>query len=665
MELDHWGIPLRWSEPLTESEARGLYLLLEAVDPNDAIVHYPVTINGETHTQENVPYHITMRWGKWNAPKEELVAKVQSALEGLDLSRPRIESLRPEILRGKDGDKEFRVLIIPVTPQLQAVHDALESVFGPDSFPVYKPHITVDDDLWEAIKKQKLLPGDLGVEVQPLEVAMGNAPLETLGESEEEDEEDPDYSNIKSVKELEPLRAELAAAAQKVYDSWGPDEHGNVWCGSQEGPGGICHLIVDEILDVLNKHGFDCMPYSHDTMVHVSTFVKTREGLAEVDIDPYRYETGGGYNWEKIPDVTFDPEDVSISIINKDPASFDEFNEFGESKDFFDSCEIDESVIQLDLPSGLQTKVLKSPTPTQAMNLFKNTKSEAVRYFIAPDYTLYIWDAFDLGHADFMEQMGIEYTSDNYAGAGAFHSALEAYDFAAKFQKKSRRKAPLELQPESSDKKYDASVKGAFDMLTKQKAWIPEAKDDWKSLGIKFREADRKGSLNWDYGVEAVLPSGEVIGSAKFKVNQTGSKFIPIHTRVSDEYQNMGIGTEMYRWMEQTHETPITNKASHQTPAAQEFWARRNKPFGKRTVKKEEAILPEVRENLRGITTTKLKQIQKDHYHNPDTGLELDAAAVDAEILRRAEYRQGKLISKFKRKPAVSVAEPFLPETRK
>jgi len=29
-----------------------------------------------------------------------------------------------------------------------------------------------------------------------------------------------------------------------------------------------------------------------------------------VDIPPYTYETGGGYNWKKIPDVTFDASDI-------------------------------------------------------------------------------------------------------------------------------------------------------------------------------------------------------------------------------------------------------------------------------------------------------------------------------------------------------------------
>lgn len=128
---------------------------------------------------------------------------------------------------------------------------------------------------------------------------------------------------LKPLSDLKKLTPALAKAAQAVYDDWGSDEFGNVWCRFQEGPGGICHLIADEMISVITSHGFDdCTTLSHDSMVHVSVLVKTADGVAEVDIDPYRYETGGGYNWKKIPDVSFEPEDVSIHIINKDPEVF-------------------------------------------------------------------------------------------------------------------------------------------------------------------------------------------------------------------------------------------------------------------------------------------------------------------------------------------------------
>lgn len=156
--------------------------------------------------------------------------------------------------------------------------------------------------------------------IVPLGGKAGWKPERKISESDEND-----HSSLPSVNELKALTREIAKAAQSVYDDWGMTENGIMVCRFEEGSGGICHLIADEIITLLSEKGFDCATLSHDSMVHVSTLVKTAEGLAEVDINPYRYETGGGYNWEKIPDVSFEPEDVVVQIINKDPDSFDQF----------------------------------------------------------------------------------------------------------------------------------------------------------------------------------------------------------------------------------------------------------------------------------------------------------------------------------------------------
>ena len=133
---------------------------------------------------------------------------------------------------------------------------------------------------------------------------------------------------LRPIEELYSIRKELAQVAQSVYDDWGEDEFGNIFCRYQEGPGGICHLISDDIVDFINNRGFDATTLSSDSRVHVSTVVKTMDGMVEVDIDPYRYESGGGYEWEKIPDVQFDPEDISITVIDSDPQSFENYIEY-------------------------------------------------------------------------------------------------------------------------------------------------------------------------------------------------------------------------------------------------------------------------------------------------------------------------------------------------
>ncbi len=160
-------------------------MLLEGIDPNDAIVHFPVKIAGKTHDPEGKPYHITVRWGKWDGTKQELIQKVREAIKGLSTKRPKITEWRPEIFHGKNGDKQFHVLRISIDTHVRELYDALSAVFGPSDFPHYKAHVTVERELWDRINDKMLLPGDIGVQVLPLEVAMGNATLEQLGEDKE------------------------------------------------------------------------------------------------------------------------------------------------------------------------------------------------------------------------------------------------------------------------------------------------------------------------------------------------------------------------------------------------------------------------------------------------------------------------------------------------
>jgi hypothetical protein len=92
------------------------------------------------------------------------------------------------------------------------------------------------------------------------------------------------------------------------------------------------------------------------------------------------------------------------------------------------------SIYKVPLENGLETKVFKNPTPTQARNLYNKTKSQSVRYFGDPDGNLHMWDAHDLTHSDVMEHNGIPDTSDNYAGAGQVNSASDAENIAERFK---------------------------------------------------------------------------------------------------------------------------------------------------------------------------------------------------------------------------------------
>lgn len=118
------------------------------------------------------------------------------------------------------------------------------------------------------------------------------------------------------------LKNDFAKAAQKIYDEW---DEAKI---EELNEGGICQDIADAIADVLNHHGIETGTVSQSIGdQHVYAIAKVEEGVFEIDISPHTYERGGGYHWTKIPDVTFDAGDIRISLIDDDPAKFDELLE--------------------------------------------------------------------------------------------------------------------------------------------------------------------------------------------------------------------------------------------------------------------------------------------------------------------------------------------------
>ena len=147
----------------------------------------------------------------------------------------------------------------------------------------------------------------------------------------------PDFSRVAASKgplyqKLFSIRSEMAQAAQKVYDSWYQDEAG---FDETYGGGGICHDIADAIVSVIYEHIPNVIAGSVNPSCgenHVWTMVALEsedenegededKGMGEgyvVDIPYYAYEKGGGYNWTKIQDVEFSPDDITISFVHPD-----------------------------------------------------------------------------------------------------------------------------------------------------------------------------------------------------------------------------------------------------------------------------------------------------------------------------------------------------------
>lgn len=121
------------------------------------------------------------------------------------------------------------------------------------------------------------------------------------------------------------LMPEFIQAAQKEYDQWEQDEEG--FC-EELGMGGICQDIAEAICRVLSTHGFDCSSVSQQVgEQHVYAVAKAEDGVYEVDIPPYVYETGGGYCWKKIPGVRFDDSCIVVNLLSSDPEDFEKYTE--------------------------------------------------------------------------------------------------------------------------------------------------------------------------------------------------------------------------------------------------------------------------------------------------------------------------------------------------
>jgi hypothetical protein len=119
---------------------------------------------------------------------------------------------------------------------------------------------------------------------------------------------------IKSISELITVLPDLATVAQGVYDQWEQVDGFDVELGS----GGICQDVADAMARRLGEVGFEEVLVVSAAVGenHVFVMALLDDGVYQVDISPYHYETGGGYVWQKRPDVKFSPEMVSFTKVD-------------------------------------------------------------------------------------------------------------------------------------------------------------------------------------------------------------------------------------------------------------------------------------------------------------------------------------------------------------
>jgi len=111
-------------------------------------------------------------------------------------------------------------------------------------------------------------------------------------------------------RRLNSLRTLLAKAAQKVYNSWRPEDEFDDFGG-----GGICDEVSNEMSDVIYSYlkiEADIQEGGHQGDDHAWLIVSKGNEAYGVDIPSRVYETGGGYSWQKIPGIRISPRHVNI-----------------------------------------------------------------------------------------------------------------------------------------------------------------------------------------------------------------------------------------------------------------------------------------------------------------------------------------------------------------
>lgn len=115
------------------------------------------------------------------------------------------------------------------------------------------------------------------------------------------------------------LREDLILVSQKVYDEWNQNEHGY---DEYYGSGGICDDIADAMChNVINlKTNYGCFHIYNEYDCHTSIYVYdlATKQIYNVDIPPYIYESGTGYNWKKIKNVSFNVNHIDIIEVEWD-----------------------------------------------------------------------------------------------------------------------------------------------------------------------------------------------------------------------------------------------------------------------------------------------------------------------------------------------------------
>lgn len=124
---------------------------------------------------------------------------------------------------------------------------------------------------------------------------------------------------------VQSLAPALAQAAAEIYHAW--DASDPEFGDAEHGFGGICDAVSQEMGDILAHHDIDTAEAGQTGDGHAWLIAYDEAEAVEVDLPYHHYETGGGYEWQKIPDVKIIPEMLEIHSIQRPEGIEEAFND--------------------------------------------------------------------------------------------------------------------------------------------------------------------------------------------------------------------------------------------------------------------------------------------------------------------------------------------------
>jgi hypothetical protein len=112
------------------------------------------------------------------------------------------------------------------------------------------------------------------------------------------------------------LAEQLAAAAQQEYDDWDETDV-DTYAG-----GGICHLIAERLVGILDQAGIEACSVSSSHEQHVYVACQLAEGVVTLDVPHYLYERGAGFSWTKLPGVIFTANSLAWYTADTNPDAY-------------------------------------------------------------------------------------------------------------------------------------------------------------------------------------------------------------------------------------------------------------------------------------------------------------------------------------------------------